>query len=101
MVDAFVRAATKGGGLVCNIGTGRETSVNTLLQEMAVQAGVEAELEYRPLRPGELARNCLDPTRARIQLGWSPWTELGPGTSATVEFVRHRMTESGGSGGDA
>ena len=101
VVDAFVRAATKGGGLVCNIGTGRETSVNTLLQEMAVQAGVEAELEYRPLRPGELARNCLDPTRARIQLGWSPWTELGPGTSATVEFVRHRMTESGGSGGDA
>jgi len=30
VVDAFVRAATRGGGLVCNIGTGRETSVNDL-----------------------------------------------------------------------
>ncbi len=30
VVDAFVRAATRGGGLVCNIGTGRETSVNEL-----------------------------------------------------------------------
>ncbi len=30
VVDAFVRAATRGGGLVLNIGTGREMSVNEL-----------------------------------------------------------------------
>ena len=95
VVDGFVRAATKGGGLVCNIGTGRETSVNTLLREMATQAGVEFEPEYKPLRAGELARNCLDPSRAGIQLGWAPWTALGVGTSATIEFVRDRLTEAG------
>jgi len=95
VVDGFVRAATKGGGLVCNIGTGEETSVNTLLREMAKQAGVEAEYEFKPLRAGELARNCLDPTRAGIQLGWSPWTELGVGSAATIEFVRNRLVESG------
>ena len=74
VVDAFVRAATKGGGLVCNIGTGRETSVNDLFAEMARQAGVEAEPEFKPLRAGELDRSCLDPSRAGIQLGWSSWT---------------------------
>ncbi|HVC68513.1 MAG TPA: NAD-dependent epimerase/dehydratase family protein [Acidimicrobiales bacterium] len=95
VVDAFVRAATKGGGLVCNIGTGRETSVNTLFREMVVQAGVDAVPAFKPLRAGELARNCLDPSRAGIQLGWSPWTELGVGTAATIEFVRSRLTESG------
>ncbi len=95
VVDGFVRAATKGGGLVCNIGTGEETSVNTLFSEMAKQAGVVSEPEYQPLRAGELARNCLDPTRARIQLGWSPWTELGVGSAATIEFVRNRLEESG------
>jgi UDP-glucose 4-epimerase len=95
VVDAFVRAATKGGGLVCNVGTGRETSVNTLFREMALQAGVEVEPEFKPLRAGELARNCLDPTRAGIQLGWSPWTELGSGTAATIDFVRNRLTEAG------
>jgi len=94
VVDGFVRAATKGGGLVCNIGTGEETSVNTLFSEMAKQAGVVSEPEYQPLRAGELARNCLDPTRARIQLGWSPWTELGVGSAATIEFVRNRLVES-------
>ena len=31
VVDAFVRAAGKGGGLVCNIGTGPETTVNELV----------------------------------------------------------------------
>jgi UDP-glucose 4-epimerase len=95
VVDGFVRAATKGGGLVCNIGTGRETSVNTLFREMATQAGVEVEPEFKPLRTGELARNCLDPTRAGIQLGWTPWTELSTGTAATIDFVRNRLTEAG------
>ncbi len=95
VVDAFVRAATKGGGLVCNIGTGKETSVNALFREMADQAGVEAVPEFKPLRAGELARNCLDPSRAGIQLGWNPWTELGAGTAATIEFVRNRLAEAG------
>jgi UDP-glucose 4-epimerase len=95
VVDGFVRAATKGGGLVCNIGTGTETSVNTLFQEMARQAGVDVEPDFKPLRAGELARNCLDPTRAGIQLGWSSWTELGEGTAATIDFVRTRLEEAG------
>ena len=87
VVDAFVRAATKGGGLLCNIGTGRETSVNELYREMATQAGVEPRIEHRPLRPGELMRNTIDPSRAAIQLGWTPWTELGPGTAAVLAGV--------------
>jgi hypothetical protein len=28
-------------------------------------------------------------------LGWSPWTELGVGTSATIGFIRNRLSESG------
>ncbi len=96
VVDAFVRGATKGGGLVCNIGTGKETSVNRLFREMAAQTGVDPQPEYRPLRPGELQRSCLDPTRAGIQLGWSSWTDLGPGTAAVLEFVRQRLASGQG-----
>jgi UDP-glucose 4-epimerase len=87
VVDAFVRGATKGGGLLCNIGTGRETSVNELFREMAAQAGVTTEATYQPLRQGELLRSSLDPSRAGIQLGWRSWTELGPGTAAVLDFV--------------
>jgi UDP-glucose 4-epimerase len=92
VVDAFVRAATKGGGLLCNIGTGQETSVNELYREMAHQAGVKAKAKHLPLRAGELLRNAVDPTRAGIQLGWKPWTELGAGTAAVLAFMRTRGT---------
>jgi UDP-glucose 4-epimerase len=91
VVDAFVRAATRGGGLVCNIGTGRESSVNHLLATMADVAGVEVTAVKAPLRQGELLRSSLDVERAAIQLGWRPWTELADGIGPVLEFVRARL----------
>ena len=88
VVDAFVRAATRGGGLVCNIGTGCETSVNDLYRSMAAVVGSEANPDYAPGRAGELDRNVLDIERAGIQLGWRPWTELGDGVRAVIDSVR-------------
>ncbi len=91
VVDAFVRAATRGGGLVCNVGTGQETSVNQLLATMATEAGVEANAVLAPSRPGELLRSSLDIERAAIQLGWRPWTELAEGTRAVLDYVAARL----------
>ena len=95
VVDAFSRAATKGSGLLMNIGTGRETSVNELYRTMASNAGVVAEPPYAPARPGELARSSLDPGRAAIHLGWKPWTGLEDGTSAVLRwFAAERRTDA-------
>src|SRR5579863_4289034 len=60
VVDACARAATRGGGLVCNIGTGRETSVNDLYRMMAAAAGVGEPPKKAPARQGELLRSALD-----------------------------------------
>jgi UDP-glucose 4-epimerase len=95
VVDAFVRAATRGGGLVCNIGTGRETSVNRLFAELASQAGVDTPAEYAPLRAGELLRSSLDPGRAGIHLGWKPWTGLAEGTAAVLGHVGRTLGDGG------
>jgi UDP-glucose 4-epimerase len=84
-VDAFVRAASRGGGLVCNIGSGIETSVNELYATMAAHAGVAEPALFGPPRPGDVFRSCLDPERALIQLGWRPWTDLATGTAAVLE----------------
>jgi UDP-glucose 4-epimerase len=88
VVDAFVRAADRGSGLLCNIGTGVETSVNELHRTMATAAGVGAAPERAPARPGELARSALDPGRARIHLGWEPWTELATGVAEVLAWFR-------------
>jgi UDP-glucose 4-epimerase len=91
VVDAFARAATKGSGLLVNIGTGDETSVNKLYDSMASAAGVTSPPHYAPARVGELARSSLDPARAGIHLGWKPWTELGEGTALVLDWFRAQL----------
>jgi UDP-glucose 4-epimerase len=91
VVDAFARAATKGSGLLVNIGTGEETSVNRLYDSMAATAGVTAPPHYAPARAGELARSALDPARAGIHLGWKPWTTLGEGTALVLDWFRAQL----------
>jgi len=86
VVDAFARAATRGSGLLLNVGTGDETSVNELYETMATAAGVDTPPHHAPARPGELARSALDPARAAIHLGWSPWTPLPDGVAAVLEW---------------
>jgi UDP-glucose 4-epimerase len=88
VVDAFARAASRGGGLVLNIGTGTETSVNRLYRTMADQADIDRPAVAAPARPGELERSSLDPGRAAIHLGWKPWTSLEDGIRTTLDWFR-------------
>ena len=77
VVDALVRAGSRGSGLVVNIGTGIQTSVRDL---WALIAGATApEPIFGPAMPDELLRFAVSPVRARIHLSWSPWTELKSG----------------------
>ena len=88
--DAFVRAGQKGGGLIMNIGTGVETSVQQLFDTMASVAGFAEPARYAAQRPGELRRSVLDPGRADIHLGWKPWTDIETGLRRTSDWFRSR-----------
>ena len=90
VVDAFCRAREPGAasGLVVNVGTGLETSVNELYAAMARLAGTEAPAESGPARPGEVIRSALDPRLAGTALGWKPTTTLDEGLAATLDWFR-------------
>jgi UDP-glucose 4-epimerase len=90
VVDAFVRATEKGGGLVLNIGTGTETSVQELYDTMARITGSKRKPRYEPERAGELRRSALDPGRAALHLGWEPFTTLDEGIARTLAHFRAR-----------
>jgi UDP-glucose 4-epimerase len=92
VVDAFVRAGARGGGLVLNIGTGTEVSVNELARVMAERAGATAPPVHAPARAGEIQRSSLDPERAGIHLGWQAWTTLEDGVDGVLRFTRGRST---------
>ena len=88
VVDAFVRASDRGGGLLLNVGTGVETSVVELWDAMARLVRYKGKPRNAPERVGELARSALDPARAEMHLGWKPWTSLGDGLTRTLAHFR-------------
>jgi UDP-glucose 4-epimerase len=80
-----------------NIGTGLETSVNQVAEELA---GVVSELHpgsspappprSGPARDGEQLRSCLDCSRAATELGWSPRVALPEGLRSTIAYFVER-----------
>ena len=85
-VDALVRAVDRGDGLVINVGTGVETSVNDLYAAMAAATGVDRPARQAAAQPGEVQRSALDASRAAIQLGWRPWTPVEEGVARVLEW---------------
>ena len=65
-----------------NIGHGRETSVLDLLgalRDVGYRGQTIADPQFAPARAGEVARSCLDVSRARDELGWEAQVELRDG----------------------
>ncbi|MEY4633220.1 MAG: UDP-glucose 4-epimerase [Actinomycetota bacterium] len=77
VVDALARSLDRAGGLVVNVGTGVATSIVELWALMSGKSALAPRSSAA--RPHDLARLSLSPVRARIQLGWSPFTALEAG----------------------
>ena len=91
VVDALVRASDKGGGLIINIGTGVETSVQELYDSMARGHRLQASRRTTRRRaPASCSARALDPGRAEIHLGWKPWTDLDDGVEPHPRVVQGR-----------
>jgi UDP-glucose 4-epimerase len=87
VVDAFARAARRGGGLFLNIGTGVATTIQGLFQSLATMVAGAPEPQRLAERQGHVLHNALDPARAGIHLGWAPWTPLATGSAAVLEWM--------------
>ena len=69
-----------------NIGTGIETSVNSLYELLPAISGKDLPGEYGPAKPGEQTRSSVDPTLASRGLGWRPEVDLTAGLTETLRF---------------
>ncbi len=74
--------------LVLNIGTGIQTSVNSLFNLIKTLTGYQKEPIYKPSRPGELFRSYLNCNLAKKILGWQAETSLLNGLMYTVEYFK-------------
>lgn len=73
-----------------NIGTGIETSVNRLYQELAAAAGSDLQPVHAPRRAGEQRRSVISAARAAEHLRWRPEIPLAQGLRATFAFFKER-----------
>jgi len=89
VVQANVAALDAAVTGAVNIGTGLETSVNRLFEELA-GSSYELKPVYAPARPGEQQRSVISPARAARELNWHSRVTLADGLSRTLAFFKQR-----------
>ncbi len=95
VVRANLAAVERAASGPLNIGTGVETSVNSLYSALASMAGVERPPEHAAARLGEQRRSAISAERAERVLGWRPRVALREGLGRTWRYFGDR---AGGSG---
>lgn len=89
-ISAGIAAAlsVEHGGVVYQLGTGTETSVNELIGMIrrCVGSAGAVSATYEPARKGEVLRNYCDISLARKELGYSPQVGLREGLLRTWEW---------------
>lgn len=80
------------GGVSYQLGTGIETSLNTLLDliRQTVDQDHDIQVRYEDFRPGEVRRNFARIDKARQELGYAPQTDFLEGLQKTWQwFLRY------------
>jgi UDP-glucose 4-epimerase len=92
VVEAIVRAVETPGAVgEINIGSGRATSLNELLDAIESAVGRKTVRNYLSSRAFDVPVNYLDISRAKTMLGWSPQVGLEQGLVRTVAWLRQQL----------
>lgn len=90
VVRANLLALQPGVRGVYNVGTGVETDVVAIYKHLAAAAGVGADPQHGPAKPGEQRRSVISYVKIEKELGWAPKFSLAEGLGKTVEWFRSR-----------
>jgi UDP-glucose 4-epimerase len=82
VVDAAFSEA--GSGQVCNVGTGRETTVNELARTIVALCGGTSQIAHAPARAGEILKSYANVERAAQLFGFRAGTTLSDGLALLV-----------------
>lgn len=90
VVRANLAAAGLPGFHIYNVGTGVETSVVDLYQELARAVGSDLQAKHGPAKPGEQQRSSVDAGLIRRELGLPEPLPLREGLARTAAWFREK-----------
>lgn len=79
-------ATSHGNGEIINIASGRDYTLNQLIQEINYYLNSQISPIYQAARPGDVRQSRADINKARTILGYQPNTPLGPGLGHTIAW---------------
>lgn len=92
VVEAFILAMKKNRIGIYNIGTGKETNINTVFDELKKLTNSSCKKIHGPALLGEQKRSCLDFKKAKKELGWQPRFNFKNGLKETVKWFKGALS---------
>jgi len=90
VVEASILAMKSKKSGIYNIGTGKETDINTIFRKLKKLTASNCKKVHGPAKPGEQKRSCLDYSKAKRELGWRPEYSVERGLEEVVRwFQKH------------
>jgi UDP-glucose 4-epimerase len=88
VVNANVTVMGNDGNGIFNVGTGKETSVNQVLDYLRKTSGFNLSKTYAEPRKGEIKRSCLSPAKIIRLTDWRPAVEIEVGIRKTFAWFK-------------
>jgi len=90
--EAIVLAAEKyAKSDLVNLGSGEETSIRDLLEQIRSMVGYEGKVRWDATKPDGQPRRCLDTSRALAEFGWRAKTSLHDGLRETIQWFESNV----------
>lgn len=84
LILAYEREESR--GKIINLGSGKDVSINALLQGICDYMKYTGEWEHRPARTSDVRNLCADSTRAKELLGFEPQFGFEEGIRKTLDW---------------
>jgi UDP-glucose 4-epimerase len=88
IVNANIKALSKGDNEIINIGTKKLVSVLDLIRIMSKITAYAKKPVMKPKREGELFKNFLNFDKAVKVLGWKPQVDINEGIKRTIDYFK-------------
>ncbi len=88
VAEATILMLNQGNNQVYNVGTGKETSINTLFGMVKTFLKKSSDPTYLKPKSGDIQRSVFSIEKIKKETGWQPKVELEEGLIKTIDFFK-------------